>query len=158
MTPLSYKNTCGTCLLGSGHVPITMGFSDVFGSEIACIGQYMKTHTVFKLLVVAGLRQDTAAESAHRQRHCQSWSRCRGFRLVGPLTLQFLQAHDTCTRLSTNCENHLCAMSFTSDRLLAPTRSQLSSEIPVLILRALHVSTPNERLTSCHISLSRYIH
>lgn len=53
MTPLSYKNTCGTCLLGSGHVPITMRFSDVFGSEIACIGQYMKTHTVFKLLVVA---------------------------------------------------------------------------------------------------------
>ena len=30
-----------------------MRFSDVFGSEIACIGQYMKTHTVFKLLVVA---------------------------------------------------------------------------------------------------------
>ncbi len=157
-TPLSHKNTCGTCLLGSARVPVPLRFSDVFWSEIACFGQYMEIHTIFKLLVAfsllslrsilyrfqphvrasyrqcesssigsstgsciesirkrstisaarsprqAGTRlqqgetattQDTAAESEHRQRHCQSWSRCRGFGLVGPLTLQFLQAHDT---------------------------------------------------------------
>ena len=40
--------------------------------------------------------------------------------------------------LSANCENLLCAMSF--PKLLVPTRSQLSSVIPALILQALHAA------------------